>query len=103
MNNGTFVNSRSYSSISASLRKRIPEFAKRYSYEKIYAALRVLGDIDKRQKTIPINEQNFYTLSVTSLNKQSKFIYTDEELIERFKAGDELAYVELVNDAKISY
>jgi DNA polymerase III delta subunit len=60
MNNGTFVNSRSYSSISASLRKRIPEFAKRYSYEKIYAALRVLGDIDKRQKTsYSINETEF--------------------------------------------
>jgi RNA polymerase sigma-70 factor (ECF subfamily) len=34
------------------------------------------------------------------LNKQSKFIYTDEELIGRFQAGDELAYVELVNRYK---
>ena len=57
MNNGTFVNSRSYNSISASLRKRLPEFAERYSYEKIYVALRVLGNIDKRQKTsYSINE-----------------------------------------------
>jgi len=45
-------------------------------------------------------KQNFYILSATSLNKQSKFIYTDEELIGRFQAGDELAYVELVNRYK---
>ena len=57
MNNGTFVNSRSYNSVSASLKKRLPEFAERYSYEKIYVALRVLGNIDKRQKTsYSINE-----------------------------------------------
>tara|TARA_B100000886_G_scaffold84544_1_gene55233 strand:+ start:704 stop:1285 length:582 start_codon:yes stop_codon:yes gene_type:complete len=34
------------------------------------------------------------------LNKQSKFIYTDEELIGRFQAGDELAYIELVDRYK---
>ena len=45
-------------------------------------------------------KQNFYTLSVTSLNKQSKFIYTDEELIKRFQAGDELAYINLVDRYK---
>ena len=45
-------------------------------------------------------KQNFYILSATSLNKQSKFIYTDEELIGRFQAGDELAYVELVDRYK---
>ena len=43
---------------------------------------------------------NSYTLSVTSLNKQSKFIYTDEELIKRFQAGDELAYINLVDRYK---
>ena len=45
-------------------------------------------------------KQNFYALSVTSLNKQSKFIYTDEELIKRFQAGDELAYINLVDRYK---
>ena len=45
-------------------------------------------------------KQNFYTLSGTSLNKQSKFIYTDEELIKRFQAGDELAYINLVDRYK---
>ena len=45
-------------------------------------------------------KQNFYALSVTSLNKQSKFIYTDEELIKRFQDGDELAYINLVDRYK---
>tara|TARA_Y100001970_G_scaffold293763_1_gene442951 strand:- start:1570 stop:2169 length:600 start_codon:yes stop_codon:yes gene_type:complete len=35
-----------------------------------------------------------------SLNKQSKFIYSDEELIKLFQKGDEAAYVELVNRYK---
>ncbi|MBI89290.1 MAG: RNA polymerase subunit sigma-24 [Candidatus Marinimicrobia bacterium] len=35
-----------------------------------------------------------------SLNKQSKFIYSDEELIKLFQEGDEAAYVELVNRYK---
>jgi len=51
MNNGTFVDNRSYSPIPASVRKRLPEFADRYPYEKIYVALKELGNIDKRQKT----------------------------------------------------
>ncbi len=32
-----------------------------------------------------------------SSNKQSTFVYTDEELISRFQSGDEGAYIELVN------
>jgi len=35
-----------------------------------------------------------------SLDKKSEFIYTDEKLINRFQAGDERAYVELVNRYK---
>tara|TARA_Y100000817_G_C16804420_1_gene521201 strand:- start:152 stop:736 length:585 start_codon:yes stop_codon:yes gene_type:complete len=35
-----------------------------------------------------------------SLDKKSEFIFTDEELIRRFQAGDERAYVELVNRYK---
>jgi|TARA_B100001778_G_C18418042_1_gene551987 RNA polymerase sigma-70 factor (ECF subfamily) len=35
-----------------------------------------------------------------SLDKKSEFIYTDEKLISRFQAGDERAYVELVNRYK---
>ena len=33
-----------------------------------------------------------------SLDKQkTPFVYTDEQLIARFQAGDERAYIELVN------
>ncbi len=32
-----------------------------------------------------------------SSDKQSTFVYTDEELISRFQSGDEGAYIELVN------
>jgi RNA polymerase sigma-70 factor (ECF subfamily) len=35
-----------------------------------------------------------------SLDKKSAFLYTDEQLIGRFQAGDERAYVELVNRYK---
>ena len=35
-----------------------------------------------------------------SLDKKSTFLYTDEQLISRFQAGDERAYVELVNRYK---
>ena len=35
-----------------------------------------------------------------SLDKKSTFLYTDEQLIGRFQAGDERAYVELVNRYK---
>ena len=41
--------------------------------------------------------QNSYSLSTMSSNKQSTFVYTDEELISRFQSGDEGAYIELVN------
>ena len=57
MNNGTFINSSSYNTLSASLRRRLPYFADKYSYEKIYLALRVLGNIDKRQKTSYSNNE----------------------------------------------
>ncbi len=42
--------------------------------------------------------QNSSNLSDISLDKQkSPFVYTDEQLISRFQAGDERAYIELVN------
>ena len=41
--------------------------------------------------------QNSYSLSTMSSNKQSTFVYTDEELISRFQSCDEGAYIELVN------
>lgn len=42
--------------------------------------------------------QNSSNLSDLSLDKQkSPFVYTDEQLISRFQAGDERAYIELVN------
>ena len=36
-------------------------------------------------------------LSMQPLPRHSPFVYTDEQLIARFQAGDEQAYVELVN------
>ena len=45
-------------------------------------------------------KQNSYNSLVMSLDKKSEFIYTDEKLISRFQAGDERAYVELVNRYK---
>ena len=45
-------------------------------------------------------KQNSYSSLVIQLDKKSEFFYTDEELISRFQAGDERAYVELVNRYK---
>ena len=45
-------------------------------------------------------KQNSYSSLVISLDNKSEFIYTDEKLISRFQAGDERAYVELVNRYK---
>jgi len=43
-------------------------------------------------------KQNSFNLSDKSLDKQKEpFVYTDEQLIARFQAGDENAYIELVN------
>ena len=45
-------------------------------------------------------KQISYSSLAVSLNKKSTFLYTDEQLIGRFQAGDERAYVELVNRYK---
>ena len=45
-------------------------------------------------------KQNSYNSLAMSLDKKSTFLYTDEQLIGRFQAGDERAYVELVNRYK---
>ena len=43
-------------------------------------------------------KQNSFNLLDISLDKQeAPFVYTDEQLIARFQAGDENAYIELVN------
>ncbi len=41
-------------------------------------------------------KQSSLNLSVESLDKKSKYVYTDEQLIGRFQSGDERAYIELV-------
>jgi len=41
-------------------------------------------------------KQSSLNLSVASLDKQSQYVYTDEQLIGRFQSGDERAYIELV-------
>ena len=45
-------------------------------------------------------KQISYSSLAVSLDKKSTFLYTDEQLIGRFQAGDEGAYVELVNRYK---
>jgi len=45
-------------------------------------------------------KQSSYSSLAVSLDKKSTFLYTDEQLIGRFQAGDERAYVELVNRYK---
>ncbi len=45
-------------------------------------------------------KQNSFNSLAMSLDKKSTFLYTDEQLIGRFQAGDERAYVELVNRYK---
>ena len=45
-------------------------------------------------------KQISYSSLAVSLDKKSTFLYTDEQLIGRFQAGDERAYVELVNRYK---
>ena len=57
MNRGTFHLNRGYMPISPSVKKRIPEFSKMYSKEKIISALNYLRDIDKRQKTAHISDE----------------------------------------------
>ena len=45
-------------------------------------------------------KRSSYNSLAVSLDKKSTFFYTDEKLIGRFQAGDERAYVELVNRYK---
>ena len=40
----------------------------------------------------------FYTMQLD--NSQSRFIYSDEQLMSLFQGGDENAYIELVNRYK---
>lgn len=51
MKNGTFSNNRSYLPIPPSVRKKIPQFSKNYSFEDLESILAHLGAIDCRQKT----------------------------------------------------
>ena len=51
MNHGTFQEYRGYMPISPSVRKRIPQFSRGFTKEKLKSALAYLGEIDKRQKT----------------------------------------------------
>jgi len=57
MNHGTFQGSRGYMPISPSVRKRIPQFSRGFTKEKLKSALTYLGEIDKRQKTAYISDE----------------------------------------------
>ena len=57
MNHGTFQESRGYMPISPSVRKRIPQFSRGFTKEKLKSALTYLGEIDKRQKTAYISDE----------------------------------------------
>jgi len=51
MKKGTFKENRSYMPIPPSIRKRIPEFSRGFTLDKIIYALKLLGDIDRKQKS----------------------------------------------------
>ena len=51
MKKGTFKEYQGYTPIPPSLKKRIPQFSKKFTIESLDSTLKMLGDIDKRQKT----------------------------------------------------
>ena len=51
MNNGTFVNPKSYIPLSNSIKNNISTFARRYNKQEIEKSIRELKDIETRQKT----------------------------------------------------
>ena len=51
MKKGTFKEYSGYTPIPPSLKKRLPAFSRQFSIEKLESALKMLGDIDKRQKS----------------------------------------------------
>ena len=51
MNNGTFVNPKSYIPLSSSIKNNISTFARRYNKQEIEKSIRELKDIETRQKT----------------------------------------------------
>ena len=51
MNNGTFVNPKSYIPLSSSIKNNISVFARRYNKQEIEKSIRELKDIETRQKT----------------------------------------------------
>ena len=51
MKKGTFKEYSGYNPIPPSLKKRLPAFSRQFSTEKLESALKMLGDIDKRQKS----------------------------------------------------
>ncbi len=57
---GTFLNNRGYLPIPPSIKKKIPQFSKDFTFDELESILLHLGEIDKRQK------QNF-TIDETEL------------------------------------
>ena len=51
MNNGTFVNPKSYIPLSNSIKNNLSAFARRYNKKEIEKSIRELKDIETRQKT----------------------------------------------------
>ena len=51
MNNGTFINPKSYIPLSSSIKNNISTFARRYNKQEIEKSIRELKDIETRQKT----------------------------------------------------
>ncbi len=58
LNNGTFLPNRGYTPLTNSLRRRIPEFSKKYSNREVENILGYLGYIDKNIKKTYLNEEN---------------------------------------------
>jgi len=73
LKNGTFLPNRGYIPLSNSLRKRIPEFSKRYSDKELEKILGYLGYIDKNTKRANFNEENeFVQFIEVAIKKHAK-------------------------------
>ena len=67
MNKGTFLENRGYIPIAPSIRKRLPDYSKRFTINEISLALKLLGSIDRRQKTAYSQDETELTQFIGSI------------------------------------
>jgi DNA polymerase-3 subunit delta len=58
LDEGTSKTTNSYISLSPAIKKRLPQFAKRYSKQELETALHLLGEIDERIKTVSVDDES---------------------------------------------